>query len=221
MTNINTKKKDLIDVIFAQLPNTFDAQILEELSIEELNNIILANRGYDYYGNIIRKQKIHVILYVFDSYTKTSLYGLHSSELDELYLKAIRKDSKQFLEELNANIEQYKMDALASGHDECLSYSEDELIIASGALVPADLLTEEEFISKSLLYRISQINKKIAELNKENEELENDIKTTRNYNEITEFRADIRYNNQCIIDLKNELKELTTSGDDSLSLGRK
>lgn len=215
-------RTSLIRNISAIRPRIIVESALNELTYDQLKSIWEANRVLDYYSNLIKQQKISVIQYVYEEkYTLVNLLSLSDEELHVLYLSSIRKSREEFNKELETALTEFRETALINGHEEYLTFSDEEAIIASGVLMPSKLLTEEEYNSKSLLLKIHNITKEIEKLNKENSEMQETIDTSRNYMLILDLRSDINYNNDCIKRLQDELKQLIDPNPDNLSLARR
>ena len=214
-------REELIKAILDIRPNILKKEVLDTLSDIELDSIHKNNRFYKYYEIIIRQQKASVIRYVYgDAYSDVFLYSMDGADFENLYLTAIKMSKEEFEKFLNETLSDFKKRAEEEGDEAFLAFTEEEQIIASGALSPAGLLTEEEFVTKSTLFQINEITEKIKHLEEENSNLEELIEGETNWSAVTDFRNEIKDNNYAIWKLREELNKLMLPTSDDVARKR-
>jgi len=218
MKNKGISREELINGIKNIRPSILKVEELENLAYEDLLLIYRNNVGRNYYKSLIHYQKVSAIRYVYEErYSLVYIYKLNEEEFEELYLQAIKMTKPQFEQMVADGLEEFRERAIAEGNEEYLAFTIDEQIIASSVLTPSDLLTEEEFITKSVLFRINEITTEIEELKADNESTEEMLRNTTNYMAVSEFRNDISSNNRRIGRLEEELRKLMNpNGSDTM-----
>lgn len=214
MGAVKMNREELINALLGIRPLIIAKEELDILSDQQLNDIYKNNKFNSYYETIMKQQKISAINYVYENYfTLAELYSLAEEEFNDLYLRAIKMTQEEFDKILSTGLEEFSKRAKEEENAEYDSFTKEEKIIASGLLIPADLLTEEEYTKQSILSRIHEISEEIKELRKDNENTEELIANETNYMARTELREDIHSNNLRIWKLEDELKKLMNIKD--------
>lgn len=202
-------REELIREILNFKPCCFKKEILDNLSDNELAILYNNNKYYKYYQNIIRQHKASVINYVYEGiYSDVALFSLDENTFEELYLSAIKMSRDEFELYLSEGLEDFRKRA-AEENEDYLTFSREEQIIASGILRPADLLTQEEFVTKSVLLQIHELSEEIKQLEEENEKLDELIASPScTSSEASSYESEQAGNNWRINTLRNRLKVL-------------
>lgn len=202
-------REKLIQGILTIKPNILSKEVLETLPDNTLLLIYSNNRFLSYYQATIKDQKVSVIKYVYEEkYTREYLYTLSEEDFEALYLSAIKMTKAEFDKMVQEGLEEFMERAKAEGNGEFMAFTEEEQIIASSVIIPNNLLTEEEFVTKSILLRIHEITEEIKDLKEDNDNTEKLLETEQNYLARGEFQSDISSNNLRIWKLEAELKAL-------------
>lgn len=224
-------KEALITKILNLSSISFKRDVLEPLSVEELEELYTANKSLKYYDGIKKQQMINTILnFLENKYTRVQLCAMSYMEIEEMFIQTIGMTPKQFEDYLDGVIECLTDRSRLEDNEDFQEFDRDEQIIASGALVinPELLLNrieyenirnktslsnfDEEYENKksSIECRINQIDEKLEALQRSLAEDQEAILTCRSQ-EKHELSNDIRATMVEINMLNEERRQLVDS----------
>lgn len=202
-------KEEIKKIIFELRPMILNEEDLQDADIRVMLNVIKACQYLSYYRLLMKQQMISVILYMTgNKYNKVELFAADYEDIFKLYLQTRNLLEIEFDEMIEEALADFDSTATENGEDAYLSFSRDEKIIASGALVPEPLMSFEEIEALAASKRIEEITKEIAELECDNATTEEALKDCPNYMMRNEFLNDITHNTVRIDRLNRELQEL-------------
>lgn len=202
-------REEIVNSLLNMRPQIISIDEMEGLSTEELIQIYNANSRIKYCDMIIKSQMIHVILYMGGPlYTKKALLLMDHAEIYKIYLAVRGLKEEEFNLLVSNAVEDFKASAKANDIDDYLEFSDTELLVATGIIIPDPLLSFEEVQTQSTLKRIDEITKEIAELEDDNLATERQIESTTNYMLRSELQQDLICNGRRIAELQGELKSL-------------
>lgn len=202
-------REEIVNSLLNMRPQIISIDEMEGLSTEELIQIYNANSRIKYCDMIIKSQMIHVILYMGGPlYTKKALLLMEHAEIYKIYLAVRGLKEEEFNLLVSDAVEDFKASAKANDIDDYLEFSDTELLVATGIIIPDPLLSFDEVQTQSTLKRIDEITKEIAELEDDNLATERQIESTTNYMLRSELQQDLICNGRRIAELQGELKSL-------------
>lgn len=202
-------RSEVIDALLNMKPQIISIDELQELSTEDLNKIYDTNKHINYCDLILKSQMVHVILYMGGPlYSKKDLLLMDYASVYKSYL-AVRGLTEQEFNVLVTNaIEGFKTSAQENDIEDYMGFSDTELMVATGIIIPDPLLSFEEVQSQSTLKRIDEITKEIAELEDDSLATERQLQECTNYVLRNELHQDLLCNGRKIASLQAELQQL-------------
>jgi len=160
---------------------------LDELLTLEYNDLYLiymANKSLKYYDGLKKQHLISGITMVNEDHTRLSLWKMGYEDIIKIYLKEFNLTPSKFKGMILSSVENFKTVARENNDEEYLSFTSDEMIIASGVLIP-----DSETVQN---LKESKLKKDIADLEETLEIDEGRLKDCSPFEE-AEIYGDISY----------------------------